>query len=703
MATVHSTLARNPARAASSRQKNPGGGPTPTAWVRCAPALRITRDSRRETRRARVACAFGRRPTANVSWEDGKTQPPGAIDGIGPDKFVEFFRQASPYIVNHHGSVMVVVIPGEVFIAKDVLQGIVQDVALLQSLGVRVVLVLGSNKQVEEGLVDRGIGSEVVDGYRVTSPEALEVAMEAAGRNSVLVQALLSRGINVAVTRRHGDRAAGNSMNGGLDSGMNPGAFQGAMGGGMNAGGTNSMNEFNGIRSGSNFGGYDSRTSVGSPTGVSGNFIQAKRRGVVKGLDFQYTGDVVSVDVNAVRMRLAMGDVVLLSSLGFNAAGEVLNCQAYDVAVSVAIDIGADKLVSYLSPGDMPRNESGERMKYMPLSVAEDYIMDVARRGLELSPGQSSGQSSGESSADADSADDAAAWSAETMEAVGGSAEALPLPPPAGERDADGWMLDSWRWLQDGMGTDGGLHGLHDPNRLGSSPWQRLTERGLQWRVEGCPQEVCAAVFSCKAGVRRAHLVDYTVPGALLLELYTYDGVGAMVSRDQYEGTRPAKPGDWIHIKNILEPLAKEGTTVVMSDEALIKEVSGGNFSVMERDGKVIACAALRRYECRPGTSEGAEGAECEETWPVAEVAAFAVRPGYRNEGRGDQLLQYLESRARSAGIEKLFLLTTRTADWFVERGFIHAGAAIDSPLLPPGKQAQEGRNSQLYIRTLKD
>jgi amino-acid N-acetyltransferase len=481
-----------------------------------------------------------RDPQANVSWEDGKTQPPGAIDGIGPDKFVEFFRQASPYIVNHHGSVMVVVIPGEVFIAKDVLQGIVQDVALLQSLGVRVVLVLGSNKQVEEGLVDRGIGSEVVDGYRVTSPEALEVAMEAAGRNSVLVQALLSRGINVAVTRRHGDRAAGNGMNGGFDSGM------GVMGGGMNAGGTNSMNEFNGnsMGSGSNFGGYDSRTSVGSPTGVSGNFIQAKRRGVVKGLDFQYTGDVVSVDVNAVRMRLAMGDVVLLSSLGFNAAGEVLNCQAYDVAVSVAIDIGADKLVSYLSPGDMPRNESGERMKYMPLSVAEDYIMDVARRGLELSPGQSSGQLS---SADADSADDAAAWSAETMEAVGGSAEALPLPPPAGERDADGWMLDSWRWLQDGMGTDGGLHGLHDPNRLGSSPWQRLTERGLQWRVEGCPQEVCAAVFSCKGWRPQGafgglHRAGRSSVGAVHVRRRGRDGEQGSVRRDAARQARGLDP-----------------------------------------------------------------------------------------------------------------------------------------------------------------
>jgi amino-acid N-acetyltransferase len=71
------------------------------------------------------------------------------------------------------------------------------------------------------------------------------------------------------------------------------------------------------------------------------------------------------------------------------------------------------------------------------------------------------------------------------------------------------------------------------------------------------------------------------------------------------------------------------------------------------------------------------------------------------SEGRGDQLLQYLENRATGEGIEKIFLLTTRTADWFVQRGFIRAGAARDSPLLPPGKKLQEGRNSQLYLRTL--
>ena len=265
-------------------------------------------------------------------------------------------------------------------------------------------------------------------------------------------------------------------------------------------------------------------------------------------------------------------------------------------------------------------------------------------------------------------------------------------------------MLDGWRWLkQPELLGDGALKASARTDASASadwsseslaaanSPWRRLTERGLRWRVEGCPQEVCAAVFSCKAGVRRAHLVDYSVPGALLLELYTFDGIGAMVSRDRYEGTRPAKPGDWIHIKTILEPLAAEGTTVAVSDDALIDEVSAGNFSVMERDGKVIACAALRLYPARTdGSGETDEG--------VAEVASFAVRPGYRNEGRGDQMLSYLETRAKEAGIEKLFLLT-RTAG---SPQRVHPrGRRGGQPAAPAREESAGGRNSQLYIRAL--
>jgi hypothetical protein len=137
----------------------------------------------------------------------------------------------------------------------------------------------------------------------------------------------LRRGINVAVTRKHGESNGARGYE----------AAPGAMGDGGGGGGGGGYPGGGGVEGFAGFGG--SRSGGQGPTAVSGNFIQAKRRGVVNGVDFLYTGDVVSVDVSGVRLRLAQGDVVLLSSLGFNAAGEVLNCQCYDVAVSVAIDI----------------------------------------------------------------------------------------------------------------------------------------------------------------------------------------------------------------------------------------------------------------------------------------------------------------------------------------------------------------------------
>ena len=594
--------------------------------------------------------------------------------------FVEFFRQASPYIANHRGATFVVVVPGSVMTDPDrsILEGIVQDIAMLNSLGVRVAVVIGSNEQVSAMCEARAVPTEVVDGYRVTTPASLEIAMEAAGRNDVLVQALLSRGVNVAVTRRHGDRGDHVEF-------LPFGARNGRARDGNDA--TGSIDTLSRA--------FGNARPGGGATATSGNFITAKRRGIVRGVDFQYTGDVVYVDVDAVAQRLRQGDVVLLSSLGFNAAGEVLNCQCYDVAVSLAVDIAADKLISYVAPHDMPRGEDGARAKYMPLSVAEAYISRMAKAAKGPAP------------------------------AAEGEGEARSKPEEAFPEKKTGkdLMPEHWRWL-DREGDDevrgalapNGGEKETDPNDFGvfganggtspsASPWRRLAERGLRWRVDGCPQEISAAVFSCKAGVRRAHLIEYTVPGALLLELYTLDGVGAMVSRDRYEGTRGARLEDWTHIKSILAPLAKQGVTVAFADDELIEEVTSGAFAVTERDGKIIACAALRRYrvEREGGSRESDDETETNrderlfET--VGEIAAFAVRPGYRNEGRGDQLLEYLEREAARENIDRLFLLTTRTADWFTARGFTHAGAAERSPLLPPGKTTLPGRNSQLYVK----
>ena len=74
----------------------------------------------------------------------------------------------------------------------------------------------------------------------------------------------------------------------------------------------------------------------------------------------------------------------------------------------------------------------------------------------------------------------------------------------------------------------------------------RQTERALRstgsgeidfekWYVSGLPLPLIAACAACQRGVKRAHLVDARMDGALLLELYSRDGVGTMLSADFYE------------------------------------------------------------------------------------------------------------------------------------------------------------------------
>ena len=108
------------------------------------------------------------------------------------------------------------------------------------------------------------------------------------------------------------------------------------------------------------------------------------------------------------------------------------------------------------------------------------------------------------------------------------------------------------------------------------------------------------------------------------------------------------------------------------------------SFFVTERDGKIIACASLTEYE----------NGKC------YEIGSFAVAREYRREGRGDALLSYLEEHAAEKGCERLFLLTTRTAEWFISRGFEFDGAAEDEKLtLPKGKEVVKGRGSLLFSK----
>ncbi len=190
-----------------------------------------------------------------------------------------------------------------------------------------------------------------------------------------------------------------------------------------------------------------------------------------------------------------------------------------------------------------------------------------------------------------------------------------------------------------------------------------------------------AVVGACEAGVPRSHIISYSEDGALLRELFTREGCGTLVSQDPYESLRPAKLDDIPGILALLQPLEDQGVLVKRSRELLENDVN--KFFVIELDGLIIGCAALYHYD---GSDQ-------------AELACITVHPDYREGSRGERLLEHIESLAKREGFSRLFVLTTRTAHWFQERGF-NAEALAN---LPQQKQALYNyqRNSKAFIKPL--
>ncbi|MBS3187990.1 amino-acid N-acetyltransferase [Pseudomonas vlassakiae] len=190
-----------------------------------------------------------------------------------------------------------------------------------------------------------------------------------------------------------------------------------------------------------------------------------------------------------------------------------------------------------------------------------------------------------------------------------------------------------------------------------------------------------AAAEACKGGVARSHIVSYAEDGALLTELFTREGSGTLVSQEQFEVVREATIDDVGGLLELISPLEEQGILVRRSREVLEREIE--QFSVVEREGMIIACAAL---------------------YPIAEsqageLACLAVNPEYRHGGRGDELLERIEGRARQMGLNTLFVLTTRTAHWFRERGFAPSGVER----LPAARASLYNyqRNSKIFEKSL--
>ncbi|MGE8540669.1 MAG: amino-acid N-acetyltransferase [Acinetobacter sp.] len=421
-------------------------------------------------------------------------------------QYVHWFRHSAPYINAHRGKTFVLMFDGEA-VQHENFQHIIHDIALLHSLGIRLILVHGARPQINQNLKASQLQTPFHNHRRITTRESLSAVMSAAGSIRLQIEALLSMGL------------ANSPM-------------------------------------------YGARIDV-----VSGNLITAKPYGIRDGVDFQLSGEVRSVDTDAIQRHLDSQNIVLLGPTGYSTTGEVFNLLAEEVATKTAISLKADKLI-FLGKQHGLLNEHGQLQR-------------------EVAPHQ----------------------------------------------------LDRHILQYQDSNPDIALH------------LQGAKTASLQ-------------------GVHRVHLISYAYDGALVEELFTRDGSGTMITDAHYEDVRTANIQDVGGLISLLRPLEEEGILVYRSRERLENEIE--HFAVIERDGTILACAALYPIPAAEGELRSAE------------IACVAVHPSYRKSNRGSQILHYLEDKARALGLQQLFILTTRTAHWFLEQGFEQA--SVDD--LPNARQA---------------
>ena len=221
--------------------------------------------------------------------------------------FVHWIRAAAPYVHAFRGKTFVIAFGGEVVADEDFI-GVVHDLNLLHSLGIRLVVVHGCRPQVEAILDQQDIPSRYANGVRVTDADAMDCVLEAAGQARARIEALLSLGL------------ANSPM----------------------AGARNRVS--------------------------SGNYLTAKPMGVVGGVDMQLTGEVRRIDTEAIQQRLDDGDIVLISPIGYSPTGEIFNLTVQEVATQVAVRLEAVKLI-FLMDADGVRN--GRRQLLTELSTTD--------------------------------------------------------------------------------------------------------------------------------------------------------------------------------------------------------------------------------------------------------------------------------------------------------------------------------------------
>ena len=227
-------------------------------------------------------------------------------------EYVKFLRNTSPYINSHRGKTFLLALSGEAMCHEN-FSNIILDIALLQSMGIKLVLVHGIKYQPDKQNEFSDIYKSADIQTSVTDRSSMSLIKDAVGSTKINIEAMFSSGV------------ASSPM-------------------------------------------YNSKIKV-----VSGNFITAKPAGIKEGIDLQYTGEIRRIDALNIHKQLEENAIVLLSPIGYSPSGEVFSLDYRDLAVQAAINLKAEKLIMF-TQNEGIQDENGKLLRTLSISEAQKYL-----------------------------------------------------------------------------------------------------------------------------------------------------------------------------------------------------------------------------------------------------------------------------------------------------------------------------------------
>jgi amino-acid N-acetyltransferase len=191
------------------------------------------------------------------------------------------------------------------------------------------------------------------------------------------------------------------------------------------------------------------------------------------------------------------------------------------------------------------------------------------------------------------------------------------------------------------------------------------------------------AVAACRAGVARVHVINGHVDDGLLAEVFSNEGIGTLVYANEYQQIRRARRRDVRSIEQLIRSSIESEELAPRTRESIAEELD--DFYIFEVDRHPIACVALHVY---PEANRG-------------ELACLYVRPTHENMGIGRKMVQFVEAKAREAGLEVLLVLSTQAFNYFQAKAGFVEGTPAD---LPPSRRARyetSGRRSKVLVKRL--